>query len=231
MNAGEIISRLESMAGPGGLEGLARYGSRPQNALGGISAPALHRLAKEVGRDHALAGELWATGLHEARLLACMVDDPKLVSEDQMERWVKDFDAWDICDTCCGYIFDKTALNYPKAIEWSERGEEYVKRAAFALMAYLAVHDKKAPNEKFLQFLPLIKREAGDSRNFVKKAVNWALRSIGKRNIALNEAAVAAAREIHESKSGSARWVASDAIRELTGEAVQRKLHSKAATK
>jgi 3-methyladenine DNA glycosylase AlkD len=231
MKVTEVVKRLEAMADPKALEGLAKFGSRPKNALGGITVPTLHSLAKEVGRNHELAQELWATGLHEARMLACLIDDPKLVSEEQMERWVRDFDAWDICDTCCGYLFDKTALNYRKAIEWSERDEEYVKRAAFALMAYLAVHDKKAPNEKFLQFLPLIKREAGDNRNFVKKAVNWALRSIGKRNIALNEAAVAAARDIRESNSGSAKWVASDALRELTGEAVQRKLPSKAATK
>lgn len=221
-----IIARLCSMANPAGLANIAHFGINTANSLGGITAPRLQKLAKEIGRDHDLAGELWASGIHEARLLACLVDEPKRVSEEQMERWVRDFDSWDICDCCCGYLFDKTPFSYRKALEWSEREEEYVKRAGFALMAYLAVHDKKAADERFIEFLPAIKREATDSRNFVKKAVNWALRQIGKRNKSLNEAAIEAAQEIREIDSKSAKWVASDALRELTGEAVRKRLQA-----
>jgi 3-methyladenine DNA glycosylase AlkD len=229
MSAEEIVERLREMADPGALEHLAHFGSRPTNALGGISAPTLHRLAREIGRDHWLAQELWTTGIHEARLLACLIDDPKAVGEEQMERWVMDFDTWDICDTCCGYLFDKTPFAYDKAVEWSARPEEYVKRAGFALMAYLAVHDKKAPDAKFLAFLPVIARESDDDRNFVRKAVNWALRQIGKRNLSLNAAAIAMTSEIQERGTKAARWIAADALRELTGEAVQERLRSKSA--
>ena len=227
MDSEEVIRRLREMADPTALDQLARYGSKPAKALGGIPAPALQKLAKEIGRDHLLAQKLWATGIHEARLLACMIDDPKAVSEEQMERWVADFDAWDICDTCCGYLLDKTPIAYEKAVEWSARPEEYVKRAGFALMAYLAVHDKKAPDEKFLAFLPMIVRESHDDRNFVKKAVNWTLRQVGKRNLSLNVAAIGAAREIQERGTKAARWIAADALRELTGDAVQERLRRK----
>src|SRR5687767_2506407 len=227
MSAEEIVQRLREMSDPGGLEKLAHFGSRPAKALGGISAPALQKLAREIGRDHGLAQELWATGIHEARLLACLIDEPKAVSEEQIERWVMDFDTWDICDTCCGYLFDKTPIAYDKAAEWSARPEEYVKRAGFALMVYLAVHDKKAPDEKFLALLPVISRESDDDRNFVKKAVNWALRQIGKRNLSLNAAAIATAREIQERGTKAARWIAADTLRELTGESVQERLRSK----
>ncbi|HKP54920.1 MAG TPA: DNA alkylation repair protein [Chloroflexia bacterium] len=224
MTSEQVITRLRSMANPAGLAGMAHFGITTTNSLGGISSPTLQKLAKEIGRNHDLAQALWASGIHEARLLACMVDDPRSVTEEQMERWVRDFDSWDICDTCCGYLFDKTPISYQKALEWTEREEEYVKRAGFALMAYLTVHDKKAPDGRFLQFLPAIRREATDDRNFVKKAVNWALRQIGKRNKSLNEAAIEIAREIAELDARSARWIASDALRELTGEAVQRRL-------
>jgi 3-methyladenine DNA glycosylase AlkD len=223
----EVISHLRSMANPAGLESIAHFGINTTNALGGITSPMLQKLAKDLGRNHDQAGDLWASGIHEARLLACMVDDPKMVTEEQMERWVRDFDSWDVCDTCCGYLFDKTPFSYQKALEWSEREEEFVKRAGFALMAYLAVHDKKAADERFIEFLPAIKREATDGRNFVKKAVNWALRQIGKRNVRLNEAAIKAAREMDQLDSKSARWVAADALRELTGEAVQRRLEAR----
>jgi 3-methyladenine DNA glycosylase AlkD len=156
-----------------------------------------------------------------------MIDDPRAVSEAQMERWVADFDAWDICDCCCGYLLDRTPVAYEKAVEWSGREEEYVKRAGFALMAYLAVHDKKAPDEKFLAFLPVIVRESDDERNFVKKAINWALRQIGKRNLSLNAAAIGSAREIQKRGTKAARWIAADALRELTGDAVQERLRRK----
>ncbi len=189
--------------------------------------PRLNGLAKEIGKDHELAVQLWASGIREARLLACMVADHKATSEEQMEQWAADFDSWDVCDSCCGYLFDKTPLGYSKALEWSKREEEFVKRAGFALMAYLAVHDKKAPDEKFTQFLPMIKRESNDERNFVKKAVNWALRQIGKRNLRLNLAAIETAQEIKHTGSKSGRWIAADALRELTGDAVQARLSGK----
>jgi 3-methyladenine DNA glycosylase AlkD len=153
-----------------------------------------------------------------------MIDVPEKVTETQLERWVKDFDSWDVCDQCCSNLFDKTKFAHKKAIEWSKRREEFVKRAGFVLMATLAVHDKEADNQKFMRFLPIIKREATDERNFVKKAVNWALRQIGKRNSALNKIAIQTAKKIQKIDSKSARWIASDAIRELTSEAVRKKL-------
>jgi 3-methyladenine DNA glycosylase AlkD len=186
--------------------------------------PALRGIARELGRDHHLAQELWASGIHEARILACLIDEPSLATEEQMELWVKEFDSWDLCDQCCSNLFDRTGLAFEKAVEWSGREEEFVKRAGFVLMACLAVHDKKAGDEAFLEFLPLIKREAQDSRNFVRKAVNWALRQIGKRNPNLNRAAIEAAREIQKMDSRAARWIASDALRELTGQKVQSRL-------
>ena len=153
-----------------------------------------------------------------------MIDDPKRVTEAQMESWVQDFDSWDICDQCCSNLFDKTRFAFPKAIEWSRRTEEFVKRACFVLMATLAVHAKRAKDEEFLKFLPLIKRESVDKRNFVKKAVNWALRQIGKRNLKLNKAAVQTAKDIQRLDSKSAKWISSDALRELSGSAVQKRL-------
>ena len=157
MRAAQVLSRLQALANPANVEGMARFGINATNAYG-ISAPALHNMAREIGKDHQLAQELWASSAHEARKLAPLIDDPKLVTEEQMERWVSDFNSWDICDDCCGNLFDKTPYAYHKAVEWSAREPEFVKRAAFALMAYLAVHDKKAPDHRFLDFLPLIKR-------------------------------------------------------------------------
>ena len=184
-------------------------------------------MAKELGRDHSLAQELWNSGMHEARILAGFIDDPKLVTEDQMELWVKDFDSWDVCDQICGSLFDRTPLAYAKAVEWCSRDEEFVKRAGFVLMATLSVHDKNAGDKRFIHFLPLIRRGAVDERNFVKKAVNWALRQIGKRNMELNRAAIKAGREIAAMDSRSARWIASDALGELEGEAVRERLLKK----
>ena len=219
----DVIERLKALANPDNVAGMVRFGINATSAYG-ISAPVLHRMAREIGKDHELAQELWDSEIHEARKLAPLIDVPKLVTEDQMERWVSEFDSWDICDDCCGNLFDKTPFAYEKAVEWSGRPEEYVKRAAFALMAYLAVHDKKASDNRFLDFLPLIKRESTDDRNFVRKAVNWALRQIGKRNLALNAAAIETAQAIRAFDSRAARWIAADALRELTGEAVQRRL-------
>lgn len=180
-------------------------------------------MAKEIGKNHGLALELWETDVHEARLLACFIDDPKQVTEEQMERWATDFDSWDVVDQACGNLFDRTRYAYRKATEWSTRSETFVKRASFSLMAYLAVHDKKASDDKFEVFLPIIARESEDTRNYVKKAVNWALRQIGKRNRHLNELAIETARQIGEMKSSTARWVAADALRELTSEKIQQR--------
>jgi len=223
MPAEEILNRLKAVADPDKVAGMAQYAVGGAHTLG-ISVPALRKLAKEIGQDHQVAQELWTSGIHEARILASMIDPPRQVTEAQMEAWVKDFDSWDVCDQCCLNLFRKTPLAHRKAVEWSGREPEFVKRAGFALMATLAVHDKKAGDEVFIAFLPLIKREAIDERNFVKKAVNWTLRQIGKRNLNLNRVAVETAEEIQQLDSKSARWIAADALRELTGEKVQQKL-------
>ena len=202
---------------------MARFGINPENTYG-VSIPELRNMAKEIGRDHDLAQRLWALNIHEARILASMIGDPKTTTEEQMDTWVKDFHSWDVCDQCCMNLFEKTKFAYPKAVEWSSSDKEFIKRAGFVLMARLAVSDKKSDDTQFKRFLPIIKREASDSRNFVKKAVNWALRQIGKRNLNLNKMATKAAEEIQRIDSTSARWIASDAIRELTSEAVQQKL-------
>jgi 3-methyladenine DNA glycosylase AlkD len=219
----EILTKLKSLSNPKAVAGMARFGINPKDTYG-VSIPVLRKMAKQIGRNHLLAKKLWTLGIHEARILAGMIDPPEEVSEDQMEKWVKDFDSWDVCDQVCSNLFDKTKFAHKKAIEWSKRREEFVKRAGFVLMAALAVHDKEASDKEFLKFLPIIKREATDERNFVKKAVNWALRQIGKRNPSLNKMAIKVSKEIQKIDSKSARWVASDAIRELTSGAVQKKL-------
>ncbi|VVB84379.1 DNA alkylation repair enzyme [uncultured archaeon] len=221
----DILQQLKSLSNPESVAGMARFGINPSNTYG-VSIPALRKIAQETGRDHALAQQLWSSGIHEARILAGMVDVPDMVSEEQMESWAADFDSWDICDQVCSNLFDKTGLAYQKAIEWSNRKEEFVKRAGFVLMAALAVHDKKAKDKEFLKFLPIIKREAVDDKNFVRKAVNWALRQIGKRNLNLNRAAIETAKEIQEIDSKAARWIAADALRELTDEKIQKKLYA-----
>jgi 3-methyladenine DNA glycosylase AlkD len=223
MECEEVLERLKSLANPEAVAGMARYGISTQNTLG-VSVPALRRMAREIGRDHLLAQRLWSSGVHEARILASMVDDPRMVTEQQMEQWAADFDSWDVCDQCCGSLFDKTEFAYRKAVEWAARDEEFVKRAGFALVAWLAFHDKRAPDEAFLEFLPVIKRESVDGRNYVKKAVNWALRHIGKRNAALNIMAIQTAKEIQATGSKPATWIASDALRELTSEKVRERL-------
>jgi len=218
-----ILRKLKLLADPKAVEGMARFGINPKNTYG-VSIPNLRAMAKEIGRNHILAEQLWSSGIHEARILAGMVDDPSLVTDEQMESWVEDFDSWDVCDQCCSNLFDKTRFAHQKALEWSNREEEFVKRAGFVLMAALSVHDKKAKDDEFLKFLPIIKRESTDERNFVKKAVNWALRQIGKRNIRLNKEAIKTAKEIQSMGSKSSKWIASDALRELTNEAVQERL-------
>ena len=223
MKYNDIIQKIKSLSNPEAVKGMARFGINPENTYG-VSIPNLREMAKETGKDHALAQQLWVSGIHEARLLASFIDEAGMVTGAQMESWVRDFDSWDVCDQCCSSLFDKTKFAHQKAVEWSEREEEFVKRAGFTLMATLSVHDKKATDEVFASFLPLIKREADDSRNFVKKSVNWALRQIGKRNRNLNQMAVKAAEEIQRIDSKSARWIAADAIRELTSEKVQKRL-------
>ena len=218
----EILNRLRSLSNPSNVEGMARFGINPQGTLG-ISIYVLRKIAKECGKDHHLAGELWGSGVHEARILASMIDEPDLVDEQQLERWVKDFDSWDVCDQVCD-LFGRLPIAPHKAMQWSERPEEFVKRAGFAIMAELAWHDKQAKDELFEAFFAPIVRESGDGRNFVRKAVNWALRNIGKRNARLNRLAIETAREIGKIDSKSARWIASDAIRELTSEKVRHRL-------
>jgi 3-methyladenine DNA glycosylase AlkD len=202
---------------------MARFGVDVPDAWG-VSAPKLRALAKEVGKDHRLAEQLWQSGVHDAQLLATLVDDPARVTRRQMERWAKDFNSWALCDAACSCLFDKTPYAPDKAREWTGRQAEYVKRAGFVLMATLAVHDKKAPDERFEQFLPYLVEHASDQRNFVKKGVNWALRQIGKRNRRLNKLAIRTAKQIQKLDSRSARWIASDALRELTSDKVQGRL-------
>lgn len=226
MTCTEVLRILRANAKAANAAGMARYGISAEGALG-VSMPILRRLARQLGRDHALALALWKTGIHEARILAGLVDSPADVSEPQMERWVRDFDSWDVCDQVCSNLFDRTPFAVRKAREWSRREQEFVKRAGFVLMAALAVHDKKAPDSLFEGFLKSIKRESRDDRNFVRKAVNWALRQIGKRNSRLNRAAVSAAREIGGIDSGAARWIASDALRELTSPEVRKRISRK----
>jgi len=223
MQYNEILKKLKSLSDPKAVEGMTRFGINPKNTYG-ASMPELRKLAKEIGKDHSLSQQLWSSGVHEARIIAGLIDKAEDVTEEQMEKWVKDFDSWDVCDQVCMNLFDKTEFAYKKAEEWSSRKEEFVKRAAFALMASLAVHDKKAKDEVFLKFLPIIKRESLDERNFVRKAVNWALRQIGKRNKNLNKEAVKVSKEIQKINSKTAKWIASDAIRELTSKNVQKRL-------
>jgi len=219
----DVLERLKNKARPDQLEGMARYGIAVEQRLG-VSIPDLRKLAKELGQDHKLALKLWKTGIAEPKLLAAMIDDPNKLTEEQMEDWVKDIDSWDVCDQVCTNLFEKTPLAWKKIIDWSSREEEFVKRTAFSLIACLAWHDKKASDEKLINLLPVIMRGATDERNFVKKAVNWALRNIGKRNLNLNEAAINTAKEIQRLDSKAARWVASDALRELQSEAIQIRL-------
>ncbi|HEX7974605.1 MAG TPA: DNA alkylation repair protein [Anaerolineales bacterium] len=223
----DILEQLKSLADPQALEGMRRYGINPVNTLG-ISMPKLRDLARRTGQDHQTALKLWDSGIHEARILAGLVDDPKQVSPEQMEAWAKDFDSWDVCDQVCGNLFDRTPFAVQKAIEWSERSEEFVKRAGFVLMAGLAVHAKKMPDEAFETFFPIILREATDGRNFVRKAVNWALRQIGKRSLYLNERAIETAWQIQKIEHKKSRWIASNALDELTDSRVQARITPKA---
>lgn len=222
----EIIEELKSLSNPEDVEGMARFGITPKKTFA-VRIPELRRIAKKAGKDHTLAEKLWAADYRETRILACMTEDPNLVTAEQMDSWTLEFDFWEICDQCCMNLFEKTPFAYQKAVEWSSRQEEFVKRAGFTLMARLAVSDKKAADDKFEQFFPLIIKESIDDRNYVKKAVNWALRHIGKKNIPLNQKSIEIAKKIHDIDSKSARWIASDALRELKSEKVQKRLQKR----
>lgn len=226
----KVLIKLKKLSNPKNIEGMARFGIKPDKALG-ISIPNLRKLAKEVGKNHKLALQLWRSEIHEARILAGMIDKIEKVTEKQMDLWIKGFDSWDVCDQVCANLFDKTPFAFKKAIEWTKREKEFEKRAGFALMACLAWHDKNAGNNKYTKFFPAIKRESVDERNYVKKAVNWALRQIGKRNRNLNKEAIAIALVIQKIDSKSARWIANDALRELKSEAIQQKLSAIRSTK
>jgi 3-methyladenine DNA glycosylase AlkD len=219
----DVIAELKSIGDPESAAGMAKYGIKSDRALG-ISIPKLQGLAKKIGKNRILAERLWSSAIHEARILACMIEDPQLMTEAQLERWVKEFNSWDLCDQCCNRLISKTVFAWEKAIAWSQRPEEFVKRAGFVMMAVLAVHDKKAADKQFDAFFKHIKAAASDERNFVKKAVNWALRQIGKRNTSLNKKAITVAEEIRQFESKAARWVAGDALRELRSENVRKRL-------
>jgi 3-methyladenine DNA glycosylase AlkD len=236
-----ILAELRPLGSERDRAGMARYGINVENAFG-VSIYELRRVAKRLGTDHALALALWETGNHEARLLACFVDDPAAVTDVQLERWARDFDSWDVCDQATTSLFDLTPHAWRKAVEWAEREEEWVRRGAFALMAGLAVHDRAASDAAFRRLLPLVERVAWDDRNFVRKAVSWALRNVGKRNAALNAAAIACAERLRaaanrraggerggDPAARSARWVAADALRELTSPKTRARLARAAA--
>jgi 3-methyladenine DNA glycosylase AlkD len=222
-----LIARLREHASAENVAGMARFGISSHDTLG-VSMPVTRGLAKEVKREfkkqpevlHELAASLWASGVHEARILAALVDVPALVTSEQADAWVAQIDSWDVCDQLCGELLGRSAIAWGKVDEWTRREEEFVKRAGFVLICALTVRDKQSPDEAFEPFLPICEREAWDDRNFVRKAVNWALRQIGKRNAHLNGLAIACAERIREQGSKSARWIAADALRELTSPAV-----------
>ena len=217
------MKKLKSMENPDKLEDMARFGIKSDKRLG-ISMPELRKTGKSIGRDHDLALKLWATKIPDAMILATIIDDPAKVTQKQADSWVKDLNSWDVCDQLCMNLFDSIPFAEKKITEWSRREEEFVKRASFALIACIAWHDKKASDEYIAGFFPVIKSGALDERNYVKKAVSWALRHIGKKNMNLNKQAIALARDINKFDSKPARWIASDVIRELESEAVQKRL-------
>ena len=221
--ARDVVRTLERMGDRSRLDGIARFGIDTGRAVG-VTVTELRRFARDLGHDHELAAGLWASGVHEERLLASLVDEPAMVSKAQMEAWVADLDSWDVCDGVCGNLFDRTPFALDKAVEWSSREPEFEKRAAFALMASAAVHRKDLPDAAFASLLPVIRAQATDERNYVKKAVSWALRQIGKRSSGLNSRAVRTAEQIGRIDSRAARWVARDALRELRSDAVQARL-------
>ncbi|HEX7393205.1 MAG TPA: DNA alkylation repair protein [Thermoplasmata archaeon] len=224
----QIIKEIKAKRDPEAIAGMARYGIAPEGNYG-VCTPTLFDMARRVGKDHALAAELWASGIRDARIVAFMIDDPKAVTEEQMDSWVNDFGSWDICDGCCLHLFADTAPAVKKALQWTKREEEFVKRAGYVMIAVISIHDKESGDDVFRAFFPLIVSGSTDERNYVKKAVNWALRQIGKRNLRLNKEAIVVAKRIQKLDSKAARWIASDAIRELASKKVQERLKKKAA--
>jgi 3-methyladenine DNA glycosylase AlkD len=222
----DVLEQLKAKAKSDQLEGMSRFGIVGDQRMG-VSVPDMRKIAKEIGKDHQLALDLWETGVPEAMIVAGMIADPDQLTESQMEAWVVDINSWDICDQVCMNLFEKTPLAEKKIYDWSQREEEFVKRTAYALIACLAWHDKAAGDEEFIKYFPTIKQGSTDDRNYVKKAVSWALRNIGKRNLILNQAALEVAYEIREIDSRSASWIASDVIRELESEKVQQRLKAK----
>jgi 3-methyladenine DNA glycosylase AlkD len=224
----DVITRLKKLGTKKARDGMARY-AIPSDKAFGIPVGVLRTLGKKLGKSHTLAAALWKTGHYEARMLATFVDEAELVTAEQMDRWCNDFDNWAICDTACFALFDQTPHAFKKVAEWSRSKDEFVKRAAFALLASLTVHDKAATDAAFLRCLPLIERAALDERNFVKKSVNWALRSLGKRSAELNRASIAVAERLAARREASPRWVGKDALRELKSASVTRRLLRKAS--
>lgn len=222
----EVLIWLRERANPSALEGMARYGITPQQTFG-VSIPNLRKLAKEIGTNHKLAQQLWRKNNRETRILASMIEDIEQVSEIQMEAWVRCFDYWEICDQCCMNVFEKTRWAYKKAKHWSRKSDEFVRRAGFVMMARLAVSDKMAEDKQFEPFFPLIIQYSTDERNYVKKAVNWALRQIGKRNVRLHRRAIQVAKEIQQIENPVARWIAADALRELNNPKTKQRLTTK----
>ena len=223
MQLDEIMREFKSKSSRESIEGMARFGITPDKTFG-IRIPELRKMAKRIGKDRELAHKLWEMGYRETMILASMIDIPEQVNEEQLEKWVRDFDYWEICDQTIMNLFNKTEFAYSKAFEWSVSKEEFIKRAGYVMIATLAVSDKKAEDKSFIQFFPLIEKGSTDSRIMVKKAVNWALRQIGKRNLKLNKEAIKVAKVLAQLDSKAGRWVAKDAIRELESESVQKRL-------
>jgi 3-methyladenine DNA glycosylase AlkD len=226
MTATEVLDTLRSHANAANVAGMARYGIQTQAALG-VPVPVIRSLAKLAGKNHALARDLWKSGIHEARILATLVEEPGRITPRQMDGWARRFDSWDVCDHACHNLFRYSPLAFPKAAQWAGAKQEFVRRAGFSMMAGLAVKAKSAPDEQFVAFLPLLAEAASDDRNMVKKSVNWALRQIGKRNRRLHKLAIAAGEEIRQQDSRSARWIAADALRELRNPATIARIHKK----
>lgn len=223
MQLEEIMREFKSKSNSKSIEGMARFGITPDKTFG-IRIPELRKMAKKIRKNRELARKLWELGYRETMILASMIDVPEQVTEEQLEKWVRDFNYWEICDQTIMNLFEKTEFAYTKAFEWSVSKEEFIKRAGYVMIARLAVSDKKAENQSFIQFFPLIEKGSTDSRIMVKKAVNWALRQIGKRNLKLNKEAIKVAKAIAQLDSTAGKWIAKDAIRELKSESVQKRL-------
>jgi 3-methyladenine DNA glycosylase AlkD len=226
----DILASLQALSTPRDLANLQRFGITSANALG-VSMANVQKVAKQIGRDHATAAALWGSGVYEARLLAAYVDDPAAVTMSQMDAWCRDFDSWGVCDTLCFVLFDRTPHAWRCVDRWARARPEFVRRAAFALMASLAVHDKGADDAPFAERLPLVEEAASDQRDLVRKGVSWALRTTGRRNMALHGAALAVSKRLAAAADAGSRWVGKDAVRELTGPIVARQLQRRRAAK